>query len=152
MTNLSTQPASPAQASAEQIAAPRIAAEHRALGATVHRLETTIDLRLLLPLLGELRAQLEAHFASEEGEDGLEEAIGADAPHLLASLQHIFEDHRAFLAQLDALSVKIRACLDGPVAEILGAAGELSRALREHEERETELLSDALYTDFGRGQ
>lgn len=152
MKTLPTQPVPPAQASAERIAGARIAEEHRALGATVRRLETTGDLQLLLPLLGELRAQLEAHFASEEGEGGLEEAIGTDAPHLLSSLQQIFTDHRAFLAHLDDLSAKTRVCLDGPVAEILGGAARLARDLRAHEERETELLSESLYTDFGRGQ
>ncbi|NJL29005.1 MAG: hypothetical protein HC897_14510 [Thermoanaerobaculia bacterium] len=148
MNTLPIQPAAtPAQASAQ-----RIADEHRALGTTVHQLETTTDLRQLIPLLQTLRVQLEAHFASEEGDDGLEEAISSDAPHLLSSLQHIFDDHRAFLAHLDDLSAKTRACLDGPVAEILAGSVQLAQDLRAHEERETELLNDALYTDFGRGQ
>ncbi|HEX9734305.1 MAG TPA: hypothetical protein VGG06_20225 [Thermoanaerobaculia bacterium] len=129
----------------------QIADEHRALGESLARLEKTTDLHLLMPRLEKLRSQLEHHFAGEEASGGLRETVRAKTPFLLAALDRIFEEHRRFLGDLDELTEKTRACLAGPVAEILTSISALTRLLRDHEVREAELLSDVYYTDYGEG-
>lgn len=134
-----------------QVPIDQIADEHRALTDTVGRLGKTTDPHQLLPRLEKLRDQLEHHFASEEGNDGLRSDVRKLAPFLLTSLEKIFEEHRRFLADIEALEAKTRACIDGPLAEILDDTTALVRRLHNHEQRESELLSDVYYTDYGQG-
>lgn len=144
-TNTSTKEAAPKASLA------RIADEHRALEEAVERLGKTTDPHKLIPRLEKLRHQLEHHFASEEALDGLREDVTTVAPFLLGSLDKIFEEHAQFLDAIDAVDAKTRACVEGPLAEILDDVLVLIRRLRDHEERETELLSDAYYIDYGEG-
>lgn len=129
----------------------QIAEEHKALGDSVARLEKTTDPHQILPRLEKLKSQLEHHFESEEGSDGVRDDIESHAPYLLPSLQKIFEEHREFLAEIDALKAKTEALVEGPVAEVLHDTVGLMRRLRDHEARESELLSDVYYTDYGTG-
>ena len=129
----------------------RIVEEHRALGDAAARLGKTTDPHKLIPRLEKLRNQLEHHFEGEEAIDGIREDVSTTAPYLLGSLDKIFEEHREFLAEIDAIEAKTRACVEGPLAEILQDVVRLIRRLRDHEERETELISDVYYTDYGEG-
>ena len=123
--------------------------EHRALKETLGRLECTTDLKLLIPMLSELRARLELHFAHEEGPAGLHQVVGDSAPHLLTYMQRLFDDHQRLLSTIDGVTERARQCLDGPMAAVLGDVASLSAELRLHEARETALLGDAMYTDLG---
>jgi len=131
--------------------AKRIAEEHKILGETLKRLEATTDPRLLLECLEDFRGQLERHFANEEGHDGLEEVVGKPAPHLLGSVEEIFDEHRQFLTSIDDLIARTKVLVADPMTGILRDVEALAGRLREHEERETELVSDAIYTDLGQG-
>ncbi len=123
--------------------------EHAELRDTLGRLECTTDLKALIPMLNELRARLEVHFAHEEGPAGLHQVVGDSAPHLLTYMQRLFDDHQRLLTAIDALIDRARQCLDGPLAGVLHEVSSLSEELRLHEARETALLGDAMYTDLG---
>ncbi len=127
----------------------QIRREHENLHNTISFIEQTSDLRVLMPMLADLRGQLERHFAHEEGDDGLHDAIGDSAPHFLTAVQRLFEEHRDFLSTLDQLIEEAQACWEGPLADILRRAEALCRRLGEHEAEETELLTDAVLLDLG---
>ena len=127
----------------------RIAGDHEVLKESLRRLEETTDLRQLVQMLDELRAHLEAHFVREEAPEGFHEMIGDSAPHLLAYLQRLFEEHQEFLQDIERLSEKARKVFEGPVNEVLCEVGSLCRRLQLHESREAALLGEAMYTDLG---
>lgn len=128
-----------------------IAEEHRALGVALKSLEAAADPAAILPQLEELRGLLERHFAGEEASDGLPKAVGTNAPHLLAALEGIFDEHREFLKDLDVLTAETRACI-ARGAELKSSVVEFVDRMREHEVRETQLIGDAVYTDVGSGE
>lgn len=125
--------------------------EHRALSEALGRLEKTTDPHALLPRLEKLRDQLEHHFESEEKGSGIRDEVSRNAPYLLGSLQRVFDEHRKFLDDVDALHERTTALVEGPLHEILGEVTALGRRLRDHEMRETELLGDVYLTDYGVG-
>lgn len=127
----------------------RIAAEHAALRGSLEQLLEITDPHQLVSALEELRPRLAEHFAAEEGTDGLHDVIGDSAPHLLSSLQRVYDEHRQFLATVDRLTADARRCCQGPVAELLSGTRQLCDGLHEHEALESELLTDAVYTDLG---
>ncbi len=135
--------------SADQAPRDQIAHEHSALKESLGRMEKTSDLRVLVPMLEEFRMRLEIHFTREEAPSGFHEIIGDTAPHLLANLQRLLDEHRELLAQVNRVSEKARACLDGPLAEVMREVTALSQRVQVHEARETSLLGDAMYTDLG---
>ncbi len=125
-----------------------IAEEHRALGVALKGLETAGDPAAILPQLEDLRTLLERHFAGEEASDGLPDTVGTNAPHLLAALEGIFDEHREFLKDLDVLAAETRACL-ARGAELRSSVVQFVDRMREHEVRETQLIGDAVYNDVG---
>ncbi|HSL85083.1 MAG TPA: hypothetical protein VLF66_20095 [Thermoanaerobaculia bacterium] len=133
------------------VARREIAEEHRALRTLLERLETTADLQILLPRLDELRRLLALHFAREEAPDGLHRVVDSSAPHLVVSVQGLFEEHRECLAEIERLAEEAHVIVEGPLAELRRGVSELCRKLHEHEAAETELLAGALYDDLGGG-
>lgn len=123
--------------------------EHKALRETLDRLDRTSDLKILIPMLNELRACLDLHFVHEEGPAGLHQVVGDSAPHLLTYVQRLFDDHQKLLSTIDGVTERARQCADGPLAAVLRDVAAFSEALRTHEGRETALLGDAMYTDLG---
>lgn len=129
----------------------RIAQQHKELRDTLARVIETTNLERLIPLLEDLRHQLRVHFADEEGEGGLADAIGESAPRHMRAVEVLFDEHREFLQTLGGLIERCQALLLGPKAEILRDVQSLSERLHEHEARETDLLTDSVYTDVGTG-
>lgn len=127
----------------------RIAEDHHALGELLDRLEATCDPNLLALELAEMERLLTAHFAREEGDDGLHEMVGDAAPHLLTGVQRLFDEHRRISARLEEIRGEVQACLDGPVAHLVAACRDLAQHLRRHEQAENELVAGALYEDLG---
>lgn len=127
----------------------RIAEEHRHLRELLERIGATRELEPLLTLLGELRADLVEHFATEEAPGGLHDVIDGEAPHLVERVHDLFDEHRRVLEEIDRIRERVRQALDGPVTELLRDADRLVRTLHEHEAAETELLSGALYDELG---
>lgn len=129
-----------------------IARQHEQLKVLVTSLPATKDLALLVARLRELRDGLEAHFEIEEGPDGFHDIVLDRAPRHHTRVQRLFEEHRDFLRRIDAISTKAYACLAGPAAEIFREVDSFTQALGKHEERENEMLGDAMYSDTGFGE
>jgi len=126
--------------------------QHRELREMVAAIEATVELTQLVPLLEELRAELQAHFADEEREDGgLAEAVGASAPRHLRRLDELLGEHARLLEAVDELIARGRTLVNGAVRDLLRDTRAASRQLKRHEARETELLTDAVYADIGGG-
>lgn len=136
---------------AKRRGAPRIAEQHHELRQALALIEATEELTRLVPLLQALRGDLAAHFADEEGEDGLAQAVAPTAPHHLRRLEALLAEHRQLLASLDALIERGGALWQGPVQHLVGDAREFTRRLARHEAAETALLTDAVYADIGGG-
>lgn len=126
-------------------------AEHRRIRDLVRQMENTRDLPELLRHLQEFRWLLAAHFLGEEAADGLYDVIRRMSPRQLARVDELEKEHRVFLAEIDRVAERARACLAGPVAAVLAEARALGRSVREHEAREDNLLLDTLYIDLGHG-
>lgn len=129
----------------------KIAQQHRQLRDTLHRVTEATSLERLIPLLEKLNEQLKEHFADEEGDGGLADAIGESAPRNLRAVEALFHEHREFLKELSELIARCHALQRGPKAEILQDVQTLSQRLHQHEVRETNLLTDSVYTDVGTG-
>ncbi len=124
--------------------------DHREIKEILGRLHGTTDLHVLLPALEALRDALAEHFEREEEPDGMHEIISSMAPNTVASLQNVLAEHPVFTERLDGLIESARACLEGPLAEILRDTAALSESLHDHEARESALFTDAVFTDLGR--
>ncbi len=113
------------------------------------RLEQVTDLVELQARLQAFRSLLVPHFAEEEAPDGFFDLVRAETSRHLAKVRELENEHDALLHEIDTLAERARACLAGPVAEILRQSAELAQRVREHEARESALLVDALYVDVG---
>ena len=129
----------------------QIVAEHRRIRDLTRQLDETSELRELLTRLAQLRVELVAHFLREEEVEGLFNMIRSMAPRLLGRMAQLETEHYTFLDDIDVLGARARACLTGPVAEVLREAHALTRRLRNHEAAEDEVLLDTLYNDLGQG-
>ncbi len=130
---------------------PQILAEHRRIRDLTRQLKETSELRVLLTRLAEFRAVLVAHFLGEEATDGLYDTIRSMSPRLLGRVDQLEKEHQAILVAVDALAERARACLAGPVADVLGEARALARRVSNHETAEDNVLLDTVYTDLGQG-
>ena len=122
--------------------------EHESLRSLLSRIEGTSQLADLVPLVAELRRELEEHFATEERPEGLHAAIQDRDPRYERALHVILDEHREFLAVAEDVLGRARNCLEAKEA-ILRDVLRLSNRLHDHEARETELLADSHYTDLG---
>ncbi len=129
----------------------KMADEHRELRQTLDRIEQESDLTALIALLKDLYAQLDQHFAEEESEDGLSQTIGDASPQHSRRLEQLFDEHKAFLATTASIMDRAQALLDGPKTTIVRDAQHLADDLRAHEEAETEIVMDSIYSDIGSG-
>lgn len=139
----------PGRAEPEDLA--KIAQQHREMRETLERVTAITSLETLVPLLKRLREQLREHFADEEGEGGLAQAVGESAPRHVRAIESLFGEHREFLESVKGLIERSEALLTGPKAKILRDVKALAERLHRHEAKETELLQDSVYTDMGAG-
>ena len=129
----------------------RIQEEHGRVRDVIRVLGEAPDLVELLRRLEDFRAAIMPHFAAEEEPGGFFDVVAGCGNLDLGRIQQLRQDHWAFLAEIDRLGEAARACLRGPVAEVLRQAADLARRVQEHEAREVEVLGDALYNDSGEG-
>jgi len=125
--------------------------EHRKIRELTERLGHAQSLVDLLRRLQELRLLMVPHFTDEEAQGGFFDVVRTQASRHLGAVRRLEREHEVLLAELDKLAEGARACLAGPVAEVLRQAREFARRTQEHEARENELLIDALYVDVGGG-
>lgn len=150
----SSAPTTPApQASAatprRRAARRRIDDEHRQLGELLRVLAHSHDLTRVDVLLSELHGLLLRHFEGEEGEHGLHAIVSEGAAHRIPNLQHLFDEHRRIVAQVEALRTATAAALAGPVNQVVDGITGLVDTLRRHEAEEERLFLEAFYTDLG---
>ena len=125
--------------------------DHREIGELLSTLanvtaatETTKCLNRLLPLL-------QRHFKEEEDEiDGLHAVIQTQAPHRMAALLELKQEHTELLEQVKHfLSVAEQTEGHNPKLRDLGL--KLKSQLTAHEAKETEIFVDSIWTDLGAG-
>jgi hypothetical protein len=128
-----------------------IAEQHHELRQALAEINATQELGRLVPLLRALRGELAAHFADEEREDGLAQAVAPTAPHQLRRLDALFAEHAQLLKSLDDVIQRGDVVVNGVVKEIVTDTRDLTRRLARHEATETALLTDAVFADIGGG-
>ncbi len=122
---------------------------HREIQQATRQLGSASDLVDLLRRLQELRGLIAPHFMDEEKPDGFFDLIRARSGRHLGRVKELENEHQALFSAIDGLAERARACLAGPIAQILKEAADLARRMHEHEARENALLIDALYVDIG---
>lgn len=125
--------------------------QHRTIHELADRIAHARSLVELLHQLKEFRALLATHFLAEESPGGFFDVVRGRAARHAAAVERLQREHGSFLGDIDRLADAARACLAGPVAELLQEARALAGRQREHEDRENALLIDAMYTDGGQG-
>lgn len=127
----------------------RIDDEHRRLNELLRSLDHSHDLGRIEKLLAELETLLVAHFAGEEGDEGLHQVVGEGAAHRLPNLQRLYDEHREFVTRIARLRAECAGLVDGPVRRLHDGISALAEGLRRHERAEDELFGEAFYTDLG---
>lgn len=117
----------------------------------MRQLEHARDLVEFLESLQHFRRLIVAHFNDEETPGGFFDVVRGRSSRHLSVVEQLGKDHGTFLDDLDGVAARARACLAGPVAEILKQGTQLGWRLRDHEARENQLLIDAMYSDTGEG-
>lgn len=128
----------------------RIDQEHRELRGTLEEMERGGDPHELASLLERLQHQLKHHFEEEEGPEGLAQAAQTSIPQNARLLEHLFEEHGAFLSRTSTLRNRLDG-VEAALARIQEDLVTLCGDLRRHEERETQLLTDSVFLDIGPG-
>ena len=123
--------------------------DHENIKGILERVTSASDVKGLVPILQELRKVLAAHFLHEEEPGGLRDAVCASQPHLDPRVDAILGEHREFLDDVDSLVERAREVVEVTVPNLLLDVADMTRRLRDHEIRETELLTEAKYTDLG---
>lgn len=126
-------------------------AEERRIAEMARSLHRTQGLGELARSLRHLRFTLEVHFASEEVPDGFFDMIRDRAAVYVAQVEQLRQEHVALIRDVDLVLDRVRACLAGPVADIMAHAGTLADRIEQHEAREIALLGEAMSTDYGAG-
>ena len=97
-------------------------------------------------LLSALRLDVEAYFASEEGDSNFGVLL-RERPGLAHALDELRSEHSVLLEQLDRVCA---VAADGQRdKELPKLTAELAEALRAHEHKEGELLQEAVLRDDG---
>ncbi len=127
----------------------QIQEEHSRLKEVLEQISGTTELEVLVPLLQDFRTLLLGHFRHEEEAGGLHAAVSEPQPHLRGQVDQVLGEHRELLDGLDTILGAAREILEVTTPNILLDVADMTRRLRDHEIRETELLTDAKYIDLG---
>lgn len=124
--------------------------EHRELRKTLEALERGGQPHEIASLVERLQHQLEHHFEEEEGPEGLAQTAQTSIPQNARLLEHLFDEHRAFLSRTSTLRNRLEG-VEAALARIQEDVVTLCGDLRRHEARETQLLTDSVFLDIGPG-
>jgi hemerythrin-like domain-containing protein len=125
--------------------------EHRQIHAIARQIQDAGDRNTVLPLLPELLARLERHFAGEEAPDGLFDMIRTTAPERQNSVKELEIQHRDLLTALRELIERWQPEGSEADRETVVLAHRIADDLRNHEATENNLFLDVLNTDIGVG-
>ena len=107
----------------------------------------------LVAALDGLPAELEAHFAREESDEGYFADIGQRRPAVSPQLQAFRDEHRAMLEQLEGVCGQLADRGEGADEEIPppihDAVTQWLEKLRGHELEESRIIADVYYSDEG---
>lgn len=117
--------------------------EHGGIKTLLTRLEGAGSVQELLGTVEVLRSTLTGHFAFEESDDGMASVVRDNAPERMDELEALFEEHGALSKALDALEALTH--------DLVKSRDAFVARVRKHEEKESDLLSGALYDDLGCG-
>jgi hypothetical protein len=131
--------------------AEQLVADDRRVAAMARAVRRRQGLGTLAHSLKDLRATLVVHFAGEEAPDGFFDMIIDRAPACIGRVERLRHEHSAFLRDVDLILEQVRACLAGPVADIMKRATTLADRIEQHEASESDLLGDAMRSDVGAG-
>jgi len=135
--------------SVEKSTVEEILERHGTLLGLLGSLRDAEELASVVELLSMLLVFLPTHFAHEEGPEGLVPLIRTRAPGREREVRALLDEHASILTDVSALLAQARSCGEGSVASIQAEIQSAVRRLLSHEERESELISDVLYTDIG---
>lgn len=137
--------------------------DHKALLKALNELETAFDEpdtghfnEWKLERLWQLRDflnQLQKHFDLEES-GGFNERMSQTAPHLVARIEHLEEDHLKITSDLIHIIDVVKSVhkADSPKMDrIRLRVGELVTFIRDHEAAETDIIQEAFYQEMGLG-
>ncbi len=127
--------------------AARIVDEHRQISGLLGQLAKANDADTIASVAGALYDLLCEHLPHEESETGLRAAVLGASPHLYERLDAILAEHPALLKSV--LKLRDEASVGGDVDALSAAAAGVVAALRDHEARESQLMSAALWEDVG---
>ena len=128
--------------------ADRIVHEHRQLSGMLRELGQAHEPAAIARLAAALHGMLAGHFVREEAVDGLREAVLRASPHLVDRLEGIIAEHPALLRAVAGLA-EMAAEQSTTGVQIAAAVKAVIEQLRDHEGRESGLLSAALWDDVG---
>jgi iron-sulfur cluster repair protein YtfE (RIC family) len=129
-----------------------IVAQHRRLNAMLRQMRNAIlesvqpdekpSFTVIARILGQLREELEHHFAQEEAGGCLDEAVSR-CPALSGEVKRIEAEHPEILAKLDNLMHQARSLSPTPQSQVAlqQAFDQLHRQLQKHEAAENRLLA-----------
>ncbi len=118
--------------------------EHRHLAGELRKLGLTCDRTEITVIADRLRAMLAGHFAREEAPGGLRAAVTRSAPDMRDDLDDIMAEHSALIELVQELHAQSTAS-DAADEAIVSLAATLVCRLRDHEQRESSLLTAALW-------
>lgn len=119
----------------------QIREEHGGIKTLLSQLEGANGLPVLLEVVAVLRNTLKGHFAFEESENGMTSVVRDNAPERMDELDALFTEHATLAADLDALETAAR--------DLMKSRDAFVARVREHEAKESDLLSSSLYDDLG---
>ena len=127
---------------------------HQITADATDSLDRPVEIIPLVKLLGQLRDQLALHFSLEEAYGYFEDAVDA-APHLSAKADELRGEHKTLFEHICKLveEGERRLYRETPAKheDVAEQLGQFLAQLREHENRENELIIQALEDDIGVG-
>ncbi len=125
-----------------------IAREHAMLRKTLQQLSGAAGPKAIADTLRELDVLLRDHFKNEESAGGLAATISPSAPQLISRVDALNAQHAIFLRTVQSLLRESQAVQDAQ-QNLVQNVQHLIHDLEEHEQAETKLLMDSVYTDIG---
>lgn len=134
----------------------RIKEEHNHVVRLLAELESVSDLGRTLEIVTELCEFMPAHFANEEGPNGLYERLVQTRPGVDSRLKSMHREHREILYAFERVREKVQSALEGSDEVASGNQDEIRwvktdalARIRDHEREENSLVMETYLTDEG---
>ncbi len=125
-------------------ASQELADDHRRLHGLIDRLGAAPDAAAMAEALGELHAALTRHFTEEEKPGGLYDALGVCSPEFRQRLAVLVDEHFRLAGFIRDLRERMKAKEERGGNELRAEVAQLVSALAAHEQREHEMVQEAV--------